>query len=186
MLCVNLIHFNSAGDSLNKTEGQIGISTANDSVTEACMIANAIGISRANRTRQISLFFTAGPLRRSGSVQYMFSEVEEDLGKKLIPIMRKYATKIKSLSVRVRFALQTEPHGFQHSVACSIETMCDGETDVAVWLGDGVFPTGHLVRTVLKVHMKNNGKSMVRSTRMTVDKAVSYSVLRTEQENSVY
>lgn len=118
------------------------------------------------------------------AVRHMFSSVEMDLDEKLKPHMRDYATKITSLGGYVRFALQAGAHGFGHAVACGVGETWDGEAGIVVLLGDVVFSNCDAVDSVVRAYKKCGGKSIVGTTRMAVDKAGSYGVVRIAKDDA--
>lgn len=117
------------------------------------------------------------------AVRHMFSSVEMELDEKLKPHMRDYAKKITSLGNHIRFALQAEAHGFGHAVACGVGEAWDGEAGIVVLLGDVVFSNCDAVGNVVRAYKKCGGKSVVGTTRMAVDKAGSYGVVRIAKDD---
>lgn len=118
------------------------------------------------------------------AVRQIFTAVEKDLDEKLKPHMRSYAEKITCLGNHVKFALQAEAHGFGHAVACGIDETWDEGCGIVVLLGDVVFSDCNAVRSVVRAYKKCDGLSVVGTTRMTVDKAGSYGVVRTAKGHS--
>lgn len=112
------------------------------------------------------------------AMQQMFTNVEEGLFQRLKPHMRQYAQNIAGMKSRVQFRIQAEAHGFGHAVACGINESNE-ETGVVVLLGDVVFSGIDAIPSVMRVYEKAGGKSIVGTTRMTVERSGAYGVLRT-------
>lgn len=130
------------------------------------------------------IVIVVGPGEQEERVRDVFAPVPNDLYKALKPHMRNYADQIAQLSSLIEIAVQHEPKGFGHAVACAkIEDDCP----FALLLGDVVFKSfdseKSCLRQTIDAFESYPNRSVIGVTQVPVSAAGAYGVVRTARKD---